>query len=350
MRVMKRILLYILPLLFVVLTSGCGSDGDSRASRILSNVTGSSGELVIVTEKSLWDGDLGKKLKEVFEVATPALPQYEPMFNLMQVTPAGFGKLYQNHRNILVLSVDPAVAQPKVTFQTDAYASSQILFKAVGPNSEAVVNEIINSKQLIIDKLTEAERDRWMRYFKRTQSSHNINRLRDQHGISMPVPAGYRVDETKPGFAWVALETPTTTQSVLIHYFKASGSSVFSRDSMIMIRNNMTKTEVEGSTPGTYMAIEERYPVEYRIFSHNGRNYAEIRGLWTLVNGFMGGPFITIMTYDEKNRRAVMLDGFVYAPNDNKRELMRQVEALLYSADFHSPEEATVVAKKPKEK
>jgi hypothetical protein len=29
---------------------------------------------------------------------------------------------------------------------------------------------------------------------------------------------------------------------------------------------------------------------------------------------------------------------------------MRQVEALLYSADFHSSEEAVVVAKKPKEK
>jgi hypothetical protein len=121
-----------------------------------------------------------------------------------------------------------------------------------------------------------------MRYYRRTQSSHNFNRLKDQHGISMPVPAGYRVDETKPGFAWVALETPTTTQSVLIHYFKASGSSVFTRDSMIMLRNKMTMTEVKGPTPGTYMAIEEKYPVEYSIFSHNGRNYAEIRGLWTL--------------------------------------------------------------------
>jgi hypothetical protein len=53
------------------------------------------------------------------------------------------------------------------------------------------------------------------------------------------------------------------------------------------------------------------------------------------------------MTYDEKNMRAVFLDGFVYAPNDNKRELIRQVEALLYLADFHSPQEVTVVAKKP---
>jgi hypothetical protein len=344
---MKRIILYV-PLLIVLLSTGCRRGGDSATSSLLSGVSGLSGELVVVTEKSLWDSEEGLKLQGIFQAASPALPQYEPLFNLLQVNPAGFGKLYQNHRNVLIVTVDPAVTEPKVSFQTDTYASSQIMFKAVGPTSAAVVAELESKKQLVLDKLIETERERWMRYYKRTQTSHNLNRLKDQHGISMPVPAGFTVDESKPGFAWVALETPTTTQSVLIHYFKASGSSVFTRDSMIMIRNRMTMNEVKGPTDGTYMAIEERYPVDYRVFTYNGRNYAEIRGLWTLVKGFMGGPFVTIMTYDEKNRRAVMLDGFVYAPNENKRELVRQVEALMYSADFHSPEEATVVGKKPK--
>jgi hypothetical protein len=33
----------------------------------------------------------------------------------------------------MLIFVDPAVTEPKVTFQTDTYASSQILFKATGP-------------------------------------------------------------------------------------------------------------------------------------------------------------------------------------------------------------------------
>lgn len=341
----------VIPALIIAFTlAGCRGNGDSAASRLLSNVSGSSGELVIVAEKAFLDGSEGERLMNIFQEPVPGLPQYEPMFSLLTVTPGGFGRLYRNHRNILFVTTSTGVEESKVVFQTDTYAATQLIFKAEGPDAASVVDEIENRKELIFEKLITAERERWMSYYRRTQSSHTFNRLRDQHRISMPVPAGYRVDVTKPGFAWMALETPTTTQSVLMHYFKASGSSVFTRDSMIMIRNNLTRQEVKGPVDGSYMAIEERAPVDYRIFSHNGRNYAEIRGLWTLVNGFMGGPFISVMTYDEKNRRAVFLDAFVYAPNDNKRELLRQVEALLYLADFHSPEEATIIGKMPEDK
>ncbi len=331
-------------------TAGCRGKGDSAASRIMSNITGASGEIVIVAEKVFLESAQGERLMGLFQEAVPGLPQYEPMFSILTVTPGGFGRLYRNHRNILFISTDPELPEAKVVFQTDTYAATQLIFRAEGPDAASVVDEMEKRKNLIFEKLLTAERERWMSYYRRTQSSHTFNSLRDQHGVSMPVPAGYRIDVTKPGFAWVALETPTTTQSVLIHYFKASGSAVFSRDSIIMIRNKLTRQEVKGPAQGSYMAIEEKLPVDYRIFSHNGRNYAEIRGLWTLVNGFMGGPFISIMTYDEKNRRAVFLDAFVYAPNDNKRELLRQVEALLYLADFHSPEEVTVIGKMPEDK
>jgi hypothetical protein len=347
---MKFKTLVTLSVIIAIAASGCRDKGESAASRILSNITGTSGEVVIVAEKVFLDGAEGEKLMNIFQVPVPGLPQYEPMFSLLTVTPGGFGRLYRNHRNIIFINTNPELQESKVVFQTDTYAATQLIFKAEGPDAESVVREIENRKDLIFEKLITAERERWMRYYLRTQSSHTFNRLRDQHGVSMPVPAGYRVDVTKPGFVWMALETPTTTQSVLIHYFKASGSSVFTRDSMIMIRNNLTRKEVKGPAEGSYMAIEDRAPVDYRIFSHNGRNYAEIKGLWTLVNGFMGGPFISIMTYDEKNRRAVFLDAFVYAPNDNKRELLRQVEALLYLADFHSPEEVTVIGKMPEDK
>lgn len=344
---MRGRILLLSALIISILPGGCKNRGESAASRLFAGIAGASGEVVVVAEDGIWNGPEGERLKKVFETAVPAIPQYEPMFDLIFVNWSGFGRLYRNHRNILFFEVDPELKKANVVFQKDMYASSQIVFRATGPDAASVMNEIELKKQLILDKLVETERGRWMNYYKRTQASHTFNRLRDQHGISLPVPAGYNIDVSKPGFAWISLETPTTTQSVLLHYFKASGSSVFSRDSMIMIRNRLTREEVEGPHPGTYMGIEDRYPVEYRVFSYNGRNYAEIRGLWTLVNGFMGGPFISVMTYDEKNMRAVFLDAFVYAPNDNKRELLRQVEALLYLADFHAPQEVTVVGRKP---
>ena len=79
------------------------------------------------------------------------------------------------------------------------------------------------------------------------------------------------------------------------------------------------------------MVIEKKIPVSCRSFSRQGIDYIEMRGLWTLEGGFMGGPFISYAFIDEETSRAVVVTGFVYAPRDEKRELLRQVEALMYT-------------------
>jgi hypothetical protein len=45
----------------------------------------------------------------------------------------------------------------------------------------------------------------------------------------------------------------------------------------------------------------------------------------------MGGPFISFSILDEKRKRIVTVDGFLYAPTDDKRDLLRQIEAILLS-------------------
>jgi hypothetical protein len=53
--------------------------------------------------------------------------------------------------------------------------------------------------------------------------------------------------------------------------------------------------------------------------------------LWRVEGDFMGGPFVNITFVDEKTSRLVILDGFVYAPKYDKRDYLRQVEALMHS-------------------
>ena len=45
----------------------------------------------------------------------------------------------------------------------------------------------------------------------------------------------------------------------------------------------------------------------------------------------MGGPFVSITTIDQKRNRIVTADGYVYGGKKNKRELVRQIEAVLYT-------------------
>ena len=46
---------------------------------------------------------------------------------------------------------------------------------------------------------------------------------------------------------------------------------------------------------------------------------------------FMGGPFVSHSRVDEKNHRVVVAEVFVYSPEKMKRNLLRQVEASLYT-------------------
>ena len=45
----------------------------------------------------------------------------------------------------------------------------------------------------------------------------------------------------------------------------------------------------------------------------------------------MGGPYVSHMRLDEKNQRIIVAEVFVYSPDKLKRNLIRQMEASLYT-------------------
>jgi hypothetical protein len=51
------------------------------------------------------------------------------------------------------------------------------------------------------------------------------------------------------------------------------------------------------------------------------------RGIWTLKNGFMGGPFVLKTKYIED--KIIISLGLVFYPNESKRKHVRTFEAIL---------------------
>lgn len=330
---MKRLFSLSALLASALFISSCISNSEPGRG-MLPNVGGSSGEVAVVLEKAKWEGKLGDKIREVLASPIEGLPQSEPMFDLVNATPGVFGELYITHRNILFIEIGQGKS-PKATISTDVYAHTQLIITLEGESEDDIIDLLDKQAKTLVDKINITERDRWISYYKQSVNSINFSTLRDVHKLNLFVPANYSLDVNEKGFVWLAYETPLTTQSVLIHYFDYNGENYFNEDSIKSIQNNMTKIKVEGPVKGTWMTIEERFPPIYTTFRFRDRNYAELKGLWTLENGYMGGPFITLVTKDEVNNRFVMLDGFVYAPKDDKRELMRQVEAILYTIGFN---------------
>ena len=74
-----------------------------------------------------------------------------------------------------------------------------------------------------------------------------------------------------------------------------------------------------------------------------------------MVNGgSMGGPFYSHTRLDEINQRVITVEGFVFAPGTKKRNHIRFLEAVLFTAklpqDINSLKEVSVVADKKEEK
>lgn len=87
---------------------------------------------------------------------------------------------------------------------------------------------------------------------------------------------------------------------------------------------------------GSYMVTEQQYGLENKETHANGYFVSETRGVWKMHKAIMGGPFMSLTIYDDKNQRIVCLEGYVHAPHFRKMPYIRELEAILYSFSFPS--------------
>ena len=80
------------------------------------------------------------------------------------------------------------------------------------------------------------------------------------------------------------------------------------------------------------MVVAEDYaPVISERIDFKGMFAVRTKGLWRLEGDFMGGPFVNYTFVDEKRNKVITIDGYVYAPNKPKRDLMIQTETIIHS-------------------
>ena len=62
-----------------------------------------------------------------------------------------------------------------------------------------------------------------------------------------------------------------------------------------------------------------------------GRTIVEMRGLWQMHGDIMGGPFVSHTMIDSLRGVTVTAEAFVYAPGEEKRNIIKRMEAALYT-------------------
>lgn len=318
----------ILPtLLLVLLTASCG---DTSLTRTLPNVTGSTGEVMVVMDKALWDGAAGAAVRDHIGANLIGMPQPEPAFSLMPVNPEGFRDIFISHRNVIIVKTDKEMSGPEVTFARNRWAETQLVITVTAPDTATLAASIRDNGEVIRQKINNVERERLTVWLTQSAGKERSRLTTDAGNWELVMPAGYKPDFNREGVMMISAETPSTTQSVIV---SVSGRRMSRMDCFELadLTEKVISAEVSGPDPGSFMVIEKRVPTSCRSFRRDSTDYIEMRGLWTLEGGFMGGPFISYAFIDPESSLPLVVTGFVYAPGEDKRELLRQVEALMYT-------------------
>jgi hypothetical protein len=318
---MKRIL-FILISSFLLYS--CGSKKD-----LLSNATGKPGEVVVVIEKNLWNGAIGDVLKQDLAYNYPALPQEEPAFTLHPVPLSSFSDISKTNRNIICINLKSEINTPFIKISRDLWAKPQLIIEIYAATEGKMLEFLKKKSTALKDTLLQEERERLKQVYSKFREK-SLTPSIQKFGIDITIPKGYRLNIDTTTFMWISSETPYMSMGLIIYSVPYTDTSIFNVKRLLSIRDSVLKRYIPEPLEGTYMTTEYNYPQTEKGFMLRNHFTYEIRGLWRVENDFMGGPFINLSTVVQNNK-VVITEGYVYAPKDDKKPYVWQLESILYS-------------------
>lgn len=320
-----------------VFFSACKNDDSKSADRNLPSSSGKYGEVLVVIDSSYEKRQSGQAVEKIFYQAVEALPQQEPLFRMSTVDPDNFRSILKRSRNLLRLSIAPN-HKTSIKVEEDVWAKDQLLIQVYAPNDEAAAELLLKNKEQIQDYFNEREKERLQAQFNIKPNKELSKLILDRFKASMVVPPGFVLMDTSGNGLWLKKEKQIgqhqVLQGIMIYEFPYTSDSTFSSLEMMNSRDLFTKTHIQGSRDSSFMAVYREYKSIPREVNLNGKYAVQYKGLWNMKNDFMGGPYLHYTLVDEKRNRVLHLDGFVYAPKFNKREYIRELDAIIQTFEI----------------
>jgi hypothetical protein len=312
-----------------LLATNCGGE-----SAFKPNAQGAPYEIVVVADHDVWNGAAGDSLRAMFYQQVPNINRQETTFDVLRVLPGDFKKLIARHRNVLQVSVDPAVTEPNLVVAHDAYAQPQIVLRAVAPSLGALAQMVGDNSEDILLALESAEKGRDVAAASGHTPEAIATRIKEKFGFEISTGPGYTIRADGEDFLWLSYEMPTSSQGVVIYTYPFSGVKDFDRENLFARRDEFV-ARIPADNPGSYMiTVAEINELKYKKI--DGRRWAEMSGLWDVEGDFMGGPYRNYSTLDAANQRVVAIDFYVYSPDPrlSQRNYIRQLEHLIYTVNI----------------
>lgn len=336
------------------------SDQQRSSLRSMPSALGSPTQTLVIVDSDFNESVVGDSILFNFEAAYPLLPAPEPMLDITILKFDDFFGMKQQWRNIIFLcdfdnpspivdfvkktigeeAVQSAKDNPSYNYasQNDRWAKNQQVAFIFAHGEQNLADAISQRSEKIIEKVYESDQQ----MIKATTYSMGTNQgvisqLRENLLINLKVPGDYRVALEKDGHYWLRKETRKADLGLLIQKLPYEGDLRVDEATILKLRNEFGRKYITSTTDNSYMTTDMKNltpPVYFNQTSVNGNFTQEARGIWKMKNGFMGGAFITYLVYHEPTQSLVLMDGFVYAPEQSKRKYIQRLKAIMDSLEF----------------
>ncbi|MDD4514140.1 DUF4837 family protein [Massilibacteroides sp.] len=324
---MKTHYLLINTLLLILFLGGCNSSG-----LVLPQGTGWPYEAVVVMNQKYWDNEVGAALQKNMGAPIPFLPRPEPAMKLTKIIPQHFDGILQYAKNIVIININASTyTKVSLNHEVNKWAQNQVVLKVSSPDEKMLIDFLQNQPDAIVDFFTKVEMKRALSVVEEKYSVPVMEKLEAKFGIRLNVPSDMTSFRDTTDFFWTSNNATSSRMDVVVYSFPYSDKNTFTVDYLINKRDSVLRENLPGAYPNSFMATELRAPIDYKAITFLGKYAGVTRGLWKMVGDMMGGPFVSLTRLDEKNNKVIVAEVFVYAPESDKRNVIRRGEASLYT-------------------
>ncbi|HNY62351.1 MAG TPA: DUF4837 family protein [Bacteroidales bacterium] len=327
MKTIKKNLI-LLAVLIILLAGGCRKKAGS-GFKVENYSNGKAGEIVLVMDPKQYTESERKEIISILQQPQPAINQVEPMFDVLKFGLEDFNAFYRKHRSIVYFEITDSYDKPSINFEENVWASPQVYITIKGNHVDSTLALFRQHQDEIIEKLYENDLKRLQAFNIKNNSPQIEKTIKEKFGISLTIPQQYFIAREEPDFLWLRYKTVKNDRFIMI--FK-SDDLLLSKERLVETRNQMTKNYIPGAIRGAYPILSDIYEYpEYREIAIKSKKGVEMRGLWESVGDNMGGPFYSFSFINSDQTAVITIDGFVYAPQEDKRDYLREVESIVKS-------------------
>lgn len=308
-----------------------------------SSVTGANGEVLVIMNDPVKNDTSGRYLVDLLSSDYLGLTAREPIFDVQTVPHPYFKDPMKKFRNIIRVTVNDTVSVDTLHYHPNIWAKPQAFIDIKAKTKEGLLNVIARNEISIVSYLTKFERERMVAFNQRIPNISLNDAIEKRHGIKINIPNTFRkcVPEHADQMTWVGINNDDSQIGLFVYELPYVGEGSLSKEYLLNKRDILLRDNVGGPN-GSYMCTEIRFGLDeiiYKSGKYKGMEVAELRGQWRTEGYAMGGPFILRAHIDKENNRVVVTDGYVYYPSKSKkRNLVRQLEAIMYSLDIAKEE------------